>query len=289
MDNQKQPSEWIIQHPFLNGAQQFLTVQGGFTMTERWVVKFSDGRSCFIKCSVDELTATFLRAEHLNYTRISGEWMPEMLAFFDNGTEVLLAIEDLSTACWDFDWTNERVQSVLRTLREVNQTEVPEDMPRLATSTFIKEGWSLVAKDPVPFLRLGLCSAKWLDSHLPRLIELTQQVSLDGNDLTHLDVRKDNMCLVEPSRGQGVVLVDWNWSVVGNGEMDIAFWLPSLSMQGGPKPQEVLPNRPELASIVSGYFAARAGIPPTEGMKQSVRDLQLFQLKGAFPWVYQSL
>ena len=30
------------------------------------------------------------------------------------------------------------------------------------------------------------------------------------------------------------MLVDWNWAGLGNPLVDLAFWLPSLFMEGGP-------------------------------------------------------
>ena len=44
---------------------------------------------------------------------------------------------------------------------------------------------------------------------------------------------------------------------------DVAFFLtPSLTSEGGPQPEEVLPTcPPELVAFVSGFFASRAGQP----------------------------
>jgi hypothetical protein len=86
----------------------------------------------------------------------------------------------------------------------------------------------------------------------------------------------------------GVVLVDWNWAGRGNGILDIAAWLPSLHLEGGPLPDTILPECPHFAALISGYFAARAGLP-VEQASVGIRALQLAQLKVALPWVVRAL
>ena len=51
-----------------------------------------------------------------------------------------------------------------------------------------------------------------------------------GEAFLHLDVRSDNICIADGR----AVLVDWNWASLGNPRVDLAFWLPSLSHEGGP-------------------------------------------------------
>jgi hypothetical protein len=88
--------------------------------------------------------------------------------------------------------------------------------------------------------------------------------------------------------GERVVLVDWNWACRGNGTVDIAAWLPSLHLEGGPLPDAMLPEPPCLAALISGYFAARAGLPVEQASIQ-IRALQLAQLQVALPWGVRAL
>lgn len=70
--------------------------------------------------------------------------------------------------------------------------------------------------------------------------------------------------------------------------MDIAAWPPSLEAEGGPPPERILPGEPEAAALVSGFFAARAGLPaPTTAPR--VRTVQLAQLRTALPWATREL
>jgi aminoglycoside phosphotransferase (APT) family kinase protein len=77
------------------------------------------------------------------------------------------------------------------------------------------------------------------------------------------------------------VLLDWNHARLGNPAFDVAFWLPSLVLEGGPGPEEF--GVDELAVFVAGFFAARAGLPAPEGAPR-VRGFQRAQLEVALPW-----
>jgi hypothetical protein len=68
----------------------------------------------------------------------------------------------------------------------------------------------------------------------------------------------------------------------GNPDLDDAFWLPSLHLEGGPEPS----GHPELAAMFAGFLACRAGLPePARG----VRAIQRAQLEVALPWAAREL
>ena len=116
------------------------------------------------------------------------------------------------------------------------------------------------------------------------LLRAAADAQLDGDELLHLDVRSDNLCF----NGRDAVLVDWNLACTGNGQFDVAFWLPSLRLEGGPEPWEVLPGAGPLAAAVAGFFAARCALPAPSGAP-TVREFQLRQLEVALPWAAREL
>jgi Ser/Thr protein kinase RdoA (MazF antagonist) len=124
----------------------------------------------------------------------------------------------------------------------------------------------------------------WLEAALPDLLAAEGAAVLDGPDLLHADVRSDNLCF----QGSRAILVDWNWACRGNGRFDIAAWLPSLYAEGGPAPETILPDEPELAALLSGFWAAQAGLPPPPDAS-GVREVQLLQLRTALPWAARAL
>ena len=146
--------------------------------------------------------------------------------------------------------------------------------------------WREVERDPEPFLSLGLCSRSWLSTHLPALCDAAERAPFEGNDLLHLDVRSDNIAL----RDGRALLVDWNWACAGNALVDLAAWVPSLHVEGGPAPEEVVDGDgvPELAASLAGFFAARAGLRPPATAPR-VRVVQREQLSVALPWACRAL
>jgi hypothetical protein len=66
-----------------------------------------------------------------------------------------------------------------------------------------------------------------------------------------MDVRSDNVCFL----GVRVLLVDSNWTVRGPAELDLACWLPSLQLKGGPLPESVAPALGAYAVAIASYFA----------------------------------
>jgi aminoglycoside phosphotransferase (APT) family kinase protein len=107
---------------------------------------------------------------------------------------------------------------------------------------------------------------------------------VDGDSLLHLDLRSDNICFHEDR----VIIVDWNLVCTGNPRFDLGFWLPSLEAEGGPPPEAILPDAGEIAALVSGFFAARAGLPLIPDAP-NVRHIQQVQLRTALPWAVRSL
>ena len=144
--------------------------------------------------------------------------------------------------------------------------------------------WQSVAADPGPFLALGLADAVWLEASLLTLIQYEESCPTTGESLTHWDLRSDNICLT-PERA---VFVDWNGACLSNPRLDLGFWLPSLAYESGVEPEEILPDAPEVAARVSGYFASRAGLPQIDDAPR-VRTVQRRQLETALPWAARAL
>lgn len=238
----------------------------------------------FVKHALTEDAAEWLRKERLVYESVQGSFMPAYVGAHDDGGTTLLVIEDLSGAEWPPPWSPERIQAVLAALRALHVTPPPDGIEPLAGMREAVVGWHRVAADPQPFLSTGLCSREWLEAVLPELVRADQEAELAGDDLLHFDVRSDNLCFVE----RGAVLVDWNLACRGNGRFDVAFWLPSLRLEGGPEPWVVLPEAGALAAAVAGFFASRAGLPPPAGAP-TVRGFQRAQAEVALPWAAREL
>jgi 2-polyprenyl-3-methyl-5-hydroxy-6-metoxy-1,4-benzoquinol methylase len=260
-------------------------VERGYTPAERWVIQFADGTSAFAKIGTTPLTADWLRSEHRCYSGICADFMARVLGWEDDPERPLLLLEDLSHACWPPPWEPDEVERLLATLKRMAATRpLPPDLASLETERTWLSGWSDVARDPGPFLSLGLCSTDWLARTLPTFLEAQNASVLEGDDLVHHDVRSDNVCLL-PSR---VVLIDWNVPRRGNAILDRAFFAQSLRLEGGPLPEEIAPDAGPMAGLVAGFFASRAGLPKIPDAPR-VRHIQLRQLRIALPWAARTL
>lgn len=270
-----------------------LTKTGGFTRALRLVATFADGSTAFVKAATESDTAKWIRREIVVYETLGEKpFLPRYHGSANRAESDLpvLVLEDLTKAHWGPPWRDGDVEKVLEVLAAVRPCKtlfVDGFLPSQDAERAALASWHKVAADPEPFLSLGFCSRQWLESALPTLLHADATALLDGNDLVHQDVRSDNLCFTDDGRA---VLVDWNWSCYGNGLVDIAGWLPSLHREGGPAPETILPNQPELAAILAGYWAANAGRPPHDfDTTGRIRAIQKAQLTTALPWAVRAL
>jgi hypothetical protein len=254
---------------------------GGWSVNEHWIVELENEERAFLKqADRVEPCPTWLRDEYAVYTAIDGPFLPHLLGWED-GEQPLLVLEDLSPgARWLPPWRPGDVDAVLAALHEVAATPLHAPLPLLAEDSI--GGWPEVARDPEPFLRLGLVSQTWLEATLSALLDGWESTPLDGPALLHCDVRSDNLCLREGR----AILFDWSHGRRGNPDFDVAFWLPSLALEGGPQPDAF--GVDAFAVYVAGFFAALAGLPPPAGAPL-VRGFQLAQLEVALPWACRVL
>lgn len=278
---------------------------GGYTRALRLLVRLPRDRSVFVKVATTPDTATWIREERQVYEALTAEggfsFHPHYFGAGEAEGSPFLVLEDLSACHWPPPWANERVEAVREALRELHSAApaallAPAGLPALRARLAGASGWPAVLTDPTPFLSLGLCSRDWLCGALPTLLAAADAAPLEGEDLVHLDVRSDNLCFRAPEAHDHVreqaVLIDWNWSCIGNGLFDVAGWLPSLCAEGGPTPEEVLPAREPgvayIAAWLAGFWATHAGRPANPDAPR-VREMQLRQLKVALPWAARLL
>jgi hypothetical protein len=256
----------------------------GYAMAFHAIAEFDDGTTAFVKAGAEEVTSGFLRDELRFYESVEGFFMPRLLGS-DAGDPPLLVLEDLSGGRWPPPWDDAAVESVHESLRALWSTPPPHWVPPITDERdWLLGGWAEIQSDPAPFLSLGLCSSAWLEKALPVLRAAAERARIEGEALIHLDVRSDNICLAE----RGAVLVDWNLVHLGNPDLDLAAWAPSLHVEGGPTPEHILEGGGELAAALAGFFGSRAGLPPPPTAPR-VREVQRAQLEVALAWASREL
>jgi hypothetical protein len=257
----------------------------GAPTNRRYVVSLRDG-TAFAKVAAFDHTADWLRREHEVYEALGDRpFLPRLLGWDDDGVHPVLLIEDLSDARWPPPWDREGIEAVLSAATVIHATAPPAvvgDAEDVLDD--IREGWNEVRAGPEPAIRTGLCTAGWLERHVDVLEHDADEATIAGDTFVHLDIRSDNLCLVEGS----VVLVDWNWASRGDPLFDIAAWLPSLAAEGGPQPWEVMPEAGRFASLLAGFFLAHAVREPIPEAPH-VRELQLAAASASLPWAARVL
>jgi Phosphotransferase enzyme family len=256
----------------------------GYTVAYHGIAELADGTTAFVKAATEPVTAGFIRDEQRVLGALRGPFVPAVLAM-DAEDLPLLVLEDLRAAHWPPPWDEGQIDAVRDALSAVAATPPPAAAPAIDVHRDrLVTGWAEIEADQGPFLSLGVCSADWLTNALPTLREASETAPIEGEALLHLDVRSDNLCIAE----RGAVLVDWNHACVGNADLDLAAWLPSLRLEGGPEPDEMLPGAAGFAALLAGFFGSRAGLPAPPTAPQ-VRPFQLAQLRVSLPWAARQL
>lgn len=149
-------------------------------------------------------------------------------------------------------------------------------------------GWRTLAQTPDDD-RLD----RWSRDHLDELAELeaTWTDAAAGDTLVHADLRADNILLTRDR----VVVVDWPHACRGAAFIDVVFFAPSVAMQGGPQPADLMAmtrigrcvDRQAVTATVcalAGYFTQRSLTPAPAGIP-TVRAFQAAQGQIARRWL----
>ena len=248
---------------------------GGYTPALRQLATLADGSTAFVKTPTNDVTRFMLLAEIAAYEAIGPQpFCPRVL----DASPERLVLEDLRHGHWPPPWRDGDITRVLDTMRLVAETCVPS-LPSFETCQAgnVRQ-WADVDVDAVAALGFdGALVARLTDAGR----EIDASARFDGDALLHMDLRSDNLCIVDDER---VVLVDWNGACRGEAGIDEVCWAPSLALEGGPEPWALLPDAAlHHVAFVTGYFASRAPLPPIPDAL-GVRPFQLAQLRICLPW-----
>lgn len=225
-------------------TEAWLQPDTGRTAAACYSVTLADGSHVFIKAATDEQTEAWLRTEYLALQHVPERLVPRVIAWLDEpGSHPILVVEDLHQAHWPashegVNWHDGDIERVLAAVSELSAFPAPNGF---ASAEPWPASWpALVRTGPArdAFLNLGLCTTGWLAEAAPTLIAAEASLEDRGDRLVHGDLRSDNICI----DGERVVFVDWSQATRGHAEHDLAALLPTLHLEGGPPPYDVLPD-----------------------------------------------
>jgi len=284
-----------------SAVKSAISQRSGFSPGVAARLRLADGRRLFVKAIGPEPNPDSPRM-HRREARIVAA-LPEnvpvpRLRWFLDEDWVVLAFDEINGHHPAQPWRQAELDRVLDGLVSLADLLTPSPLPLNTVGTAADAvarqlcGWQRLrdADEHAPD-RSQLDA--WSRRHLEVLANLEARAAdaVVGETLLHFDVRADNL-LLAPDK---VWFFDWPHARVGAAWLDVVGFAPSVTMQGGPLPEEVLKRSPAARAAdpdavtaaiatVAGYFTRGALQPPPPGLP-TVRAFQAAQGSVARQWL----
>ena len=267
-----------------------ITQPGGFSPGMAARLTTAGGREVFVKAVSEQAnpdTPQMHRREAEVVAALPPEApVPRLLWTLDEAGWVALAFEAVDGHMPVQPWRDDELGLVVAALHRLHQALTPSPIASDTASNLLAthiKGWGE--------LREAGGLDQWSNRNLERLVELEARAptAAVGETLLHVDVRADNL-LIAADR---VYFVDWPWALIGAPLVDWVGFAPSVAMQGGPQPDELLAMAElkvgadaidAVIASLAGYFLAYARRPPPPGIP-TVRAFQAAQGEIALRWL----
>lgn len=221
--------------------------------------------------------------------------VPRLLWSYDEGDDgwVMLLFEEAEGREPAIPWRADELDRVVDAIVGLSDALTPSPLDEAFAGTvdswefFTIGWWRQIERERPPGLD------DWSAHNLAPLIaiEADAAAGVVGTTLLHLDLRADNL-LVTDDR---VLVVDWPHARIGPAWLDIAFFAPSVTMQGGPAPEQLFARHPAAAdadpdavtsavAAIAGFFTRQSLQPPPPGLP-TVRAFQAAQGVVARRWL----
>jgi hypothetical protein len=218
---------------------------------------------------------------------------PRLLGVYDDGDWVALAFEAVDGRPPVHPWDKVELRAAVRALDSLHARLTPNPVPGAPSAgerlQHLFGGWAeLAALGRAPEALDGWCS-----QNLDRLAQLESgwPAAVAGSTLLHCDVRSDNLLVTN----NGVVFVDWPHACVGAPVFDLVAWAPSVTLEGGPSPEDLLAlsasvptvDSAALAVLVAAFsgFVVEHSLRPAPPGLPTLRSFQAAQGEVALAWL----
>jgi hypothetical protein len=239
-------------------AVQWIIPDCGLSAAYRFSVQLENNSKVFVKAATDEATEKWLRNEYFVLSTFKEAFMPAVIGWISNaGNYPVLITQDLSDAYWPAShngvaWRKNDFDLLLDTVQNLSRIKGHPGLSNLKNNN--ANVWSKIAGNPTGFLKLGICSENWLNNSVMHLIHAENSLDNTGNTLVHGDIRSDNICIDEQNK---IILVDWSHAVNGSATHDLANLLPTLYLEGGPDPYQIMPGAADHAASLCATHIQR--------------------------------
>jgi aminoglycoside phosphotransferase (APT) family kinase protein len=274
--------------------------RGGFSPAFAGILTTEDGKEIFVKAGGTDPNPDvpkIYRREWAIASALPSEVpAPQALWFEDDGRWVVLAFEAVRGGNPRLPWRKADLDRVVRALEGMTRTLTPSPVApgtvaeRLA---WVFRGFRTLRAEALDSAEMHRSLDPWVDRHLAQLAdwESDWEQLTRGPTLLHSDVRADNIVLGKKQ----VYFVDWPWACVGPAWVELVGFLPSVAMQGGPKPWEVFDRSPlakdappkavrAFLTAFTGYLVKQSSLPAPPGLP-TLREFQRVQGVEALGWL----
>lgn len=213
---------------------------GGFSPGLAARLRLADGGSVFVKAAGPEPNPDTpeVHREEVKIARELPEGIPtpRLLWTMDEAGWVILAFEDIEGQPPQLPWRQDELSQVLALVEQLALNLTPSPISTRLLSEALANpfnSWRRLLDEPESHSLIDPRARDRLD-HFAALEE-GWALGSSGETLIHLDIRADNL-IMTPS---GPYVVDWPHACIGAPWVDLALLLPSVAMQGGPRPWEI--------------------------------------------------
>lgn len=287
-------------------VREAVTQPSGFSPGVASRLLLANGRRLFVKAvgpDINPHSAGIHRREIQSLSGLPDDVpAPRLLWSHDEGEDgwVALALEDIEGRHPRQPWNLRELDRVLDAIVRLNERLTPSPLPLEvapdANHLFAEDsisGWRIMQRSRDQSERL----APWFRRNLDRLAELEAGAGAAalGETLTHCDLRADNLLLTE----ERVWFLDWPHVKTCAAWVAVMFLAPSVTMQGGPPPEEIVAAHPAwraadpegvtaVLAATAGYFTEQEFRPPPPGLP-TLRAFQRGQAAVARDWLLRRL
>jgi aminoglycoside phosphotransferase (APT) family kinase protein len=282
-----------------------ISQRGGFSPGVAARLRTADDRRVFVKAAGLEPNPG-VPAIHRQEGRIAALLptaapVPRLLWSYDDAATgwVVLVYQEIDgkppAQPWQIDELNRVIDAMAELAETLTPSPLPEGMVGTASEAFATRlcGWQKLLDDASLHAQLD----DWSARHLEALAQLESKSpsAVAGDTLIHFDIRADNI-LLSPERAW---FVDWPLACIGAAWVDVVFFAPSVTMQGGLSPEQIMARHPACRmadpDAITAAVAATAGFfiygslqPPPPGLP-TLRPFQAAQGAVAREWLAERM
>jgi fructosamine-3-kinase len=282
-------------------------VWGGYAPTPTYRLALVDGRRAFFKgtnqASNEFMKSALLQEERVykELAQVLGEWRPRFYAAFRYDDWHVLILEDLGPASVP-PWTPGKTRAITHAVVDFHRASFDAQAPAWLSrpdEELSHFSWTRVEQETGEFQYVAALAGSeapqalaWLQQISPTIERLMQRPALREGPfaILHGDLRSDNLRFTR----KRLYLFDWPSISVGRPEWEVVPFAQSVTVDGGPSPEQVVnwyeelfPLRSEAVDCALAwwltFFADRAWQPEIPGLPR-VRRFQRQQLATLAFW-----